>query len=115
MNCFVLNPLPSKRHMTFFREQIELRVVPKKSRNLQILKKLGYNNIVNIIFVIFTISLFCKGLQFQSWCLYCFCFKYINVTIKSSSKYCSYHRKVAEWDLSDKPKPTFKKHLPYER
>ena len=39
MNWFALNPLPLKRHMTFFSEQIELRVVPKKNRNLQLLKK----------------------------------------------------------------------------
>ena len=41
MNCFALKPRHPKCHMTLFREQIELRVVPKKSRNLQILKKLA--------------------------------------------------------------------------
>ena len=32
-----------------------------------------------------------------------FC-SYINLNVKSSSKYRSYHQKVAEWDLLDKPK-----------
>ena len=29
MNCFALNPLPTKRHMTFFREQMKLRLAAK--------------------------------------------------------------------------------------
>ena len=32
-----------------------------------------------------------------------FC-SYINLNVKSSSKYRSYHQKVVEWDLLDKPK-----------
>ena len=32
-----------------------------------------------------------------------FC-NYINLNVKSSSKYRSYHQKVVEWDLLDKPK-----------
>ena len=32
-----------------------------------------------------------------------FC-SYININVKSSSKYRSYHQKVVEWDLLDKPK-----------
>ena len=52
--------------------------------------------------------MFCKGFQFQAWCLYHFCFRYVNLNIKSSSKYRSYHRKVAEWNLKDKPKKYMK-------
>ena len=31
MNCFALNPLPSKHYIKFFREQIELQVPPPTS------------------------------------------------------------------------------------
>ena len=36
-----------------------------------------------------------------------FC-SYINLNVKSSSKYCSYYQKVVEWDLLDKPKKYIK-------
>ena len=39
-----------------------------------------------------------------------FC-NYINLNVKSSSKCSSYHQKVVEWDLLDKPKK-YVKHCP---
>ena len=54
--------------------------------------------------IICVISLFCKGFQFQAWCLYHICCRYVTFNIGSSSKYRSFHRKVPEWDLTDKPK-----------
>ena len=54
--------------------------------------------------IISVIILFCKEFQFQAWFLYHICFRYVNLNIRSSSKYRSYHRKVAEWDLTDKLK-----------
>ena len=51
--------------------------------------------------IISVIIFFCKEFQFQAWFLYHICFRYVNLNIRSSSKYL---RKVAEWDLTDKLK-----------